>query len=189
MRRLILSSAVALIVFAGCGADPKPAVDTKQQKEQTKQVQEVDHIKTETISSENSMVDTSDNGSYTAFDDQTNSEENMQNATLNHEEQVSNIDYSTIYFAFDKFNISSDMQAQISNDVVAASNITQNYKIKLEGNCDEWGSDEYNFALGLKRANAVKKALIAEGINSENISMVSFGESNPSCTEKTQELQ
>ena len=57
-------------------------------------------------------------------------------------------------------------------------------KVKLEGNSDEWGSDEYNYALGLKRAKAAKDALVADGIDASKIVLVSFGESNPICTQK-----
>ena len=46
------------------------------------------------------------------------------------------------------------------------------------------GSDEYNYALGLKRAKATKDALIADGVDSKRIVMVSFGESNPVCTQR-----
>jgi len=56
--------------------------------------------------------------------------------------------------------------------------------IKLEGNCDEWGTDEYNYALGLKRAKTAKDALVADGVDAQKIIMVSFGESNPICTQK-----
>lgn len=93
------------------------------------------------------------------------------------------IDLQSIYFNFDKFNIRENMQDILSaNYVVINSN---NLNVRLEGNCDEWGSDEYNFALGLKRVNTVKKALVAEGLNKNNISMVSFGENNPICNDKT----
>ena len=57
--------------------------------------------------------------------------------------------------------------------------------IKVEGNCDEWGSDEYNYALGLKRANVVKDALVADGVNPNRLSVVSYGESNLVCSEKS----
>ena len=66
-------------------------------------------------------------------------------------------------------------------------NKSKYFNIILEGNCDEWGSDEYNFALGLKRAEAVKKAIVAEGVDASRVSMVSFGESSPTCTDKTKE--
>jgi len=56
--------------------------------------------------------------------------------------------------------------------------------IKIEGNSDEWGTDEYNYALGLKRAKAVKDSLVMDGIAAQGISVVSFGESNPVCSEK-----
>ncbi len=62
-----------------------------------------------------------------------------------------------------------------------------NIALKIEGNCDEWGSDEYNFALGLKRAKSAKDALVEEGLDASKITTVSLGESNPKCTAKTEE--
>jgi len=88
-----------------------------------------------------------------------------------------------ILFDYDKFDIREDMQGAVKGN----AGLLKSKTFKLEGNCDEFGSDEYNFALGLKRANAVKAALINEGINVDSISMVSLGEGNPTCTEKTQE--
>jgi len=96
-------------------------------------------------------------------------------------------EFSAVYFDFDKFNIRADMQANVSKDASVAKSQASKYAIKLEGNCDEWGSDEYNFALGLKRANTVKSALVAEGVDTNRISMVSLGEGNPTCTDKTKE--
>jgi len=93
----------------------------------------------------------------------------------------------TVNFDFDKYVIRPDMEIPMSTNVAIAQADAAEYKIKLEGNCDEWGSDEYNYALGLKRANAVKTAMVAEGVSADRISMVSLGETNPVCTEKTQE--
>ena len=58
-------------------------------------------------------------------------------------------------------------------------------QIKIEGNCDEFGTDEYNYALGLKRAKAVRDAIAAQGIDTSRMVMVSFGESNAICTDAT----
>jgi len=94
----------------------------------------------------------------------------------------------SIHFGFDKYKLSDKMlevnsiNAKTINEVTSTNS---NVKIKLEGNCDEWGTDEYNYALGLKRTKSVKKALINEGISADRIVVVSYGESNPICKEQT----
>lgn len=93
----------------------------------------------------------------------------------------------TVNFDFDRYDIRSDMQGYVVANSNLANGEASEYAVKLEGNCDEWGSDEYNFALGLRRTNAVKAEMVAEGVEAERISMVSYGESNPVCTEKTKE--
>ena len=179
MKSIILSSvAVALIMFTGCNNDPKPATDSKKLAQETN-VEEVQGVKTETVSTKDSIV----NGSETTT---INSESSKLSGTDLDTNSLDSLKFATVYFDFDSFRVTEAMQANISNDVAAAKNVNVEYSIKLEGNCDEWGSDEYNFALGLKRANAIKKTLVADGIKAENISMVSYGESNPVCNDKTQ---
>lgn len=93
----------------------------------------------------------------------------------------------SVHFAFDKYNLTDDMREVATSNYNKISTTQQSYndlKIKLEGNCDEWGTDEYNYALGLKRAKTAKDALVADGIDAQKIIMVSFGESNPICTQK-----
>ncbi|MCH5336260.1 MAG: OmpA family protein [Campylobacter sp.] len=90
-----------------------------------------------------------------------------------------------VYFDFDKFNIRADMQSVVKNNARFFNNEASGISFVVEGNCDEWGTDEYNQALGLKRARAVKEALVAQGVNSDRISIKSYGETNPVCTEKT----
>ena len=167
MKSLVLSGVVAtLLVFSGC-SDKEPVVDAPAQEvEATSTAQEVETVATETVSSESSEVSSAVN--------------ELSMADI--EAQL-----SSVYFDFDKFSINADMQEKISTGASIAKAAALPYNVKLEGNCDEWGSDEYNFALGLKRANAVKKALVAEGIEESRISMVSYGESNPACSDKTKE--
>lgn len=91
----------------------------------------------------------------------------------------------TILFGFDKYTIQDDMLVRIDS---AANTLKQsNAKVVLEGNTDSFGSDEYNFALGKKRADAVRSALEMRGVDPKNISTVTYGESKPICTQATQE--
>ena len=87
--------------------------------------------------------------------------------------------FKSVYFNFGKYAITPDMEARIRHNLQVAK--ATNSKIKLEGNCDEFGTDEYNYALGLKRAKAVKDTLVAQGVASSKMIMVSFGESSPVC--------
>jgi peptidoglycan-associated lipoprotein len=56
-------------------------------------------------------------------------------------------------------------------------------KVRLEGNCDERGSNEYNLGLGQRRANGVKQMLLLGGAKASQIETVSYGEEKPRCTE------
>jgi peptidoglycan-associated lipoprotein len=56
-------------------------------------------------------------------------------------------------------------------------------KVRLEGNTDDRGTQEYNLALGERRAEAVKRYLEAQGVSAARISTVSFGKDNPLCNQ------
>lgn len=92
---------------------------------------------------------------------------------------------SHILFKFDKYDIQSSMNERV--DVAAEAFKQSGAKVVLEGNTDSFGSDEYNFALGKKRADSVKKALVSRGVDSANLSTVTYGESNPICQEQTED--
>jgi len=166
MKSIVLSGVVAsLLLFTGC-SEKTPVVDQKPQvaEKPVKAVEEVKAVETETVASDENVVVAKSSSELMA------------------DQQAK---YSSIYFDFDKFNIKPSMQDRVSQSAKVTNNSASAYSVKLEGNCDEWGSDEYNFALGLKRANSVKKVLIAEGVESSRISMISYGESNPVCMDKT----
>jgi outer membrane protein OmpA-like peptidoglycan-associated protein len=88
-----------------------------------------------------------------------------------------------LYFDVDQYTITSDKLATVSqNASLLRGDILQGARVKIEGHCDATGSDEYNYALGLRRAKATKDAMISRGINEGSISLVSMGESSPECT-------
>lgn len=62
-----------------------------------------------------------------------------------------------------------------------------NARVTIEGHCDERGSDEYNMALGDRRASAVKDALVRLGVSAEKLDIISYGKERPLCTIATEE--
>jgi peptidoglycan-associated lipoprotein len=94
--------------------------------------------------------------------------------------------FASVYFDFDGYTVAPSMEGRVAHN---AKTLQKNsgYKVKVEGNCDEFGTDEYNYALGLKRAKAIKDALSDQGVDTSALVMVSLGESNPVCTEATDE--
>jgi peptidoglycan-associated lipoprotein len=83
----------------------------------------------------------------------------------------------TIYFDYDKSVIRDDQRATLASNgnTIKSRDLS---RFTVEGHCDERGSDEYNLALGERRANAVKQYLVDSGITA-TIDTVSYGESRP----------
>ena len=81
------------------------------------------------------------------------------------------------YFDFDKADLRPDSQAALDRSISILRNGAQ--RIRLEGNCDERGTREYNMALGERRANSVANYMVVNGISSDRIETVSYGEEKP----------
>jgi peptidoglycan-associated lipoprotein len=83
-----------------------------------------------------------------------------------------------ILFDFDQYALTVEAQAILVNnaDYMKAN---PDLKVRIEGHCDERGSDEYNLALGQRRALAAKNFLVSLGIVPERISVISYGEEMP----------
>jgi peptidoglycan-associated lipoprotein len=94
--------------------------------------------------------------------------------------------FGDIQFDYDKYDIRPDAKPILQN---VASWLIKNTsaKILVEGHCDERGTNEYNLALGDRRAKAARDYLIALGIASNRIEMLSYGEEKPLCKESTEE--
>jgi len=91
-----------------------------------------------------------------------------------------------IFFDFDEYSIRDDMWDRIKQNVKYLLEHPK-IKVELQGNCDERGTNEYNMALGAKRAQEIKKVLIKFGIEENRINTISFGEEKPLCKESNEE--
>lgn len=83
-----------------------------------------------------------------------------------------------VYFDFDQFDIREDMKQRMDANA-AFLNSNPSIRIEIQGNCDDRGTNEYNIALGEKRAMAAKKYLINMGVDPDRMDVVSFGEERP----------
>jgi peptidoglycan-associated lipoprotein len=94
--------------------------------------------------------------------------------------------FEDIYFDYDQYDIRADAQPVLQT---VASWLLKNMpaKILVEGHCDDRGTNEYNLALGDRRAKAVRDYLVALGIASSRIETISYGEEEPLCTAQTEE--
>jgi peptidoglycan-associated lipoprotein len=92
---------------------------------------------------------------------------------------------ATIYFDFDRSDITDESRAKLDAKVPV---LTQNtsVRIRIAGHTDSRGSDEYNLALGQRRAAAAKRYLTDRGIDGSRIEIVSFGEERPTCTDESE---
>jgi peptidoglycan-associated lipoprotein len=92
--------------------------------------------------------------------------------------EVRNMLASMIHFDFDKSNIRPG-DAQTLDQKVAILTANPDLRIRISGHCDERGSDEYNLALGNRRATSAKQYLVSHGIDASRIETVSYGEERP----------
>jgi peptidoglycan-associated lipoprotein len=83
-----------------------------------------------------------------------------------------------VYFDYDKFNVRADA-APVLDAQAAWLRRYRAVRVRIEGNCDERGTREYNFALGARRANSVKDYLVAHGVEPGRIDTVSYGKERP----------
>ncbi len=102
------------------------------------------------------------------------------------EQEMFNQNIQDIFFDYDKYDVRSDQQSRLQADATWL-NQHPNVDFTIEGHCDERGSTEYNLALGDNRANAVKNALVQDGIDASRIRTISYGKEKPFCTESNEE--
>ncbi len=180
-KNLLVAGFVAFLLLSGCTKQPvledAKEVNTTTSTSQVQQPAEVvTQADTQTALENNESVSTA------------NTEVEEQQIPVTQKPQpvqkefVKEVSQIVVYFDFDKYNIRKDQWSKVEKLAKLIKENPANYTIRIEGNCDEWGTEEYNYALGLKRANSVRKALIKLGVDPKKLTVISYGELNPICT-------
>ena len=87
----------------------------------------------------------------------------------------------SVFFEFDSSTLTSEAKDKLS----AVGTVLAKYpdlKVRIEGNCDERGSEQYNLALGQRRADAAKRYLTSMGAHDRQLTALSFGDQKPKAT-------
>ena len=99
------------------------------------------------------------------------------------EQQLFDQQMQDVYFDYDRYDLQPGDLTTAEHDATFL-NKYPDMKIVIGGHCDDRGSAEYNLALGQSRAEAVKKALVTNGVSASRIRTISYGKEKPFCTEE-----
>jgi peptidoglycan-associated lipoprotein len=90
----------------------------------------------------------------------------------------------TVHFGYNEYNIRDEDKGTLQRQAAWLQKFPS-VKVTVQGNCDERGTEEYNLALGARRANAEKEYLVSLGVSSARVDTISYGKERPICTEST----
>ena len=171
----ILSLLLAGVILAGCSpqkvVQPTPADQLQQQQQES------------TVTAKESETKTTDiKPSERIAERQLAKIEMKEDVRSDRYKELKDL-FEDIYFDYDEYEISAAAKAVLEK--ISTWMLTNRAsKISVEGHCDERGTNEYNLALGDRRAKAARDVLIALGVPSGRIEMISYGEEKPSVFRK-----
>jgi len=90
-----------------------------------------------------------------------------------------------VFFEFDKYDIRAEDAKTLDANATWLKANAENL-VLIEGHCDERGTNEYNLALGERRAKAAMNYLVSQGVQANRITIISYGEERPLCNEKNE---
>lgn len=173
MKKLLI---IVLLVFAvGCSKKyTKSPEETAKMPEETMKEEPM-----ETMQEKEEVVE-----EIEVIKDEMVMGEDMASQEMSAEEKAQEI-FQDVLFDYDKYNIRVDARP-ILDSAASFMNDEKDLKIAIEGHCDERGTNEYNLALGEKRAKATKAYLVSLGISPERLTIVTYGEEKQLCTDQTE---
>ena len=102
------------------------------------------------------------------------------------DEQLFAQNVQDIYFDYDKADLRPEAQATLARNAEFLK-AHPSWKVQIEGNCDERGSTEYNLALGERRADSARQALIRAGLSGDALKTISYGKEKPVCSDANED--
>lgn len=93
--------------------------------------------------------------------------------------------FDDVYFDYDQFDLRSEAREQLAANASWMQEHTD-ILFTIEGHCDERGTNEYNIALGQRRAAAAKEYIVSLGVEDSRLRTISYGEERPFCTESSE---
>jgi peptidoglycan-associated lipoprotein len=101
------------------------------------------------------------------------------------QEFLSVADLHDVHFDFDKYDIKPE-GARLLDANAEWLKANPTHELLIEGHCDERGTNEYNLALGERRAKSAMNYLISQGVQSSRMTIISYGEERPVCIDKSE---
>lgn len=93
--------------------------------------------------------------------------------------------FDDVYFDFDQFDLRPEAREQLATNAGFMKD-NQPLLFTIEGHCDERGTNEYNIALGQRRATVAKDYVVSLGVEESRVRTISYGEERPFCTESAE---
>lgn len=156
--RWIVLGLLCLALAAGCAKKPVPSTATTE-------------TPTETVMPKENVSGVNESGV-------TESAVSEQQAPAAASIEAAASKLQRVHFDFDQFTLSPEAR-QILAANAEIIKATPGLRVRIEGNCDERGSDEYNLALGERRAQAAKDYLVSLGVPADRLEVISYGEEMP----------
>jgi peptidoglycan-associated lipoprotein len=168
---LALGLGAAVIAAASCGGNPAPQNPTPNDS-----AADADRARQEAEAAAQAERDRQAAAERERIENQRRLD--SLNAVGRSSEEVRNMLAAMIHFDLDRSNIRADDMGLLDQKV-AILQANPDLRIRIGGHCDERGSDEYNLALGNRRAQASKQYLVSHGIDASRIETQSWGEERP----------
>lgn len=176
-RYSVMVIGVLLLMMTACGSDPKPPQTSVTSNTSGSGTVYDDPNQDSGMDDEEIVAEDLVSRDLPVTDD-VDDFESEKLSTIRPENERLELKWDPVFFEFDKATLSESAKMRLQ-DYASALRDNPNLRVLLEGHCDERGTEEYNQALGERRAQQVKRYLIELGVPASSLLTISYGELKP----------